>query len=82
MDNVNCLGNETTLNECSFDGFRNLQCHIGVAAAVNCQSSGMQNNENSTIFSPKENSYCHLKRSAKGLRLKSHPKDFNQKLTY
>ena len=36
-----------------------------------------------TVLIPKQgNSYCRLKRSAKGLGLKSHPKNFHQKLTY
>ena len=37
-------------------------------------------NENCTIFIPKGNSYCRRKSSAKDLGLKSHPKDYQQKV--
>ena len=39
-------------------------------------------NENCTILIPKGNSYCRRKSSARGPRFKSHPKDYQQKLTY
>ena len=45
-------------------------------------ASKKKKNENCTILIPKGNSDCRLKRSAKSLGLKSHPKDYHQKLTY
>ena len=37
--------------------------------------------ENCTILIPKGNSYCRCKSSAEDLSLKSHPKEYQQKLT-
>lgn len=45
MDNVDCLGNETDIATCEFNGWGQTNCNHGEDASVQC-IKGLDNNKN------------------------------------